>query len=180
MWYYGATGEGGRPSSPAILGLPTRVGLTDRPPRLMASPARPTHEKGSSLWFLFFVCPLSPKHGGWVLYFQSRATLEASVDEDDLPKLLAVLLEYVPDTGPTPFSEVTEQASGPAVEACTEQATGPTQEQVRGGHFAPAALRSKDRSSRAPCSQGPKSVQTRHLAPEVSTLLSPNRGLRTD
>lgn len=59
-----------------------------------------------------------------------RATLEASVDEDDLPKLLAVLPEYVPDTGPTPFSEVIEQASGPAVEACTEQATGPTQEQV--------------------------------------------------
>nr|GMD50288.1 histone-lysine N-methyltransferase SETD1A-like [Ipomoea batatas] len=35
-----------------------------------------------------------------------RAALEASVDEDDLPKLLVVLPKDVPDPGPTPFSKV--------------------------------------------------------------------------
>nr|GLL21930.1 uncharacterized protein LOC109173786 [Ipomoea trifida] len=47
-----------------------------------------------------------------------RAALEASVDEDDLPKLLAVLPEDVPDPRAAPFSKVSEeQASGSAAEA---------------------------------------------------------------
>nr|GMD48629.1 histone-lysine N-methyltransferase SETD1A-like [Ipomoea batatas] len=38
-----------------------------------------------------------------------RAALEASVDEDDLPKLLAVLPEDVPNPGPTPFSKTPDE-----------------------------------------------------------------------
>nr|GMD37663.1 leucine zipper putative tumor suppressor 2-like [Ipomoea batatas] len=35
-----------------------------------------------------------------------RAALEVSIDDDDLPKILAVLPEEVSDPGPTPFSKV--------------------------------------------------------------------------
>nr|GLL44709.1 uncharacterized protein LOC109184184 [Ipomoea trifida] len=68
-----------------------------------------------------------------------RAALKVSVEEDDLPRLLVVLPEDVPDPGPTPFSKVPdEQASGsvagafagPTVEVFTEPSAGPTAEAV--------------------------------------------------
>nr|GLL42198.1 uncharacterized protein LOC109184184 [Ipomoea trifida] len=68
-----------------------------------------------------------------------RAALEVSIDEDDLPKILAVLPEDVPDPRPTPFSKIPdEQASGsaagasagPTAEAAVEPSAGPTVEGV--------------------------------------------------
>nr|GMD28672.1 Small proline-rich protein 3 [Ipomoea batatas] len=61
-----------------------------------------------------------------------RAALEVSIDEDDLLKILAVLLEDVPDPEPTPFSKISdERASGSAAEA----SAGPTAEAA--AHRAP-------------------------------------------
>lgn len=61
-----------------------------------------------------------------------RAALEVSIDEDDLLKILAVLLEDVPDPEPTPFSKISdERASGSAAGA----SAGPTAEAA--AHRAP-------------------------------------------
>nr|GMD50467.1 leucine zipper putative tumor suppressor 2-like [Ipomoea batatas] len=65
-----------------------------------------------------------------------RTALEVAIDDDDLPKILVVIPEEVPDPGPTPFSKVpdgrtlpvpvVQVSAGPsAVVAAT---TGPTSE----------------------------------------------------
>nr|GLL34783.1 uncharacterized protein LOC109173786 [Ipomoea trifida]GLL34784.1 uncharacterized protein LOC109173786 [Ipomoea trifida] len=65
-----------------------------------------------------------------------KTALEVSMEETDLPKVLAVLPEEVPDPGPTPFTSVpegstlpvpiVEVSAGPSAEAATT--TGPPAE----------------------------------------------------
>nr|GMD68282.1 uncharacterized protein LOC109173786 [Ipomoea batatas] len=66
-----------------------------------------------------------------------RAALEVLIDDDDLPKILAVLPEEVPDPGPTPFSKIpdgqalvpaTGASAGPTADAAVESSAGPTAE----------------------------------------------------
>nr|GMD34155.1 histone-lysine N-methyltransferase SETD1A-like [Ipomoea batatas] len=62
-----------------------------------------------------------------------RTALEVSIDDDDLPRILAVLPEEVPDPGPTPFSKVpngrtlpvpvVEVFAGPTAEAAVAPST---------------------------------------------------------
>nr|GLL16707.1 uncharacterized protein LOC109164486 isoform X3 [Ipomoea trifida] len=94
------------------------------------------HRDGSSS-----TSPLNTSVGTWAftggrraMQNDIRAALEASIDEADLPKLLAVLPEDVPDPGPTPFSKILDaQASdsvagasaGPTAEAVAKPSTEP-------------------------------------------------------
>jgi len=55
------------------------------------------------------------------MQIEVQTALEASVDEDDLPKLLGVLPEEVQEPGPAPFSD---EAAGQALEKYSEQKKG--------------------------------------------------------
>nr|GMD50626.1 histone-lysine N-methyltransferase SETD1A-like [Ipomoea batatas] len=76
-----------------------------------------------------------------------RTALEVAIDDDDLPKILAVLPEEVPDPGPTPFSTVpngrtlpvpvVEVSAGPSAEVATT--TGPTAESAAAPSAGPSA-----------------------------------------
>nr|GLL22025.1 uncharacterized protein LOC109184184 [Ipomoea trifida] len=59
-----------------------------------------------------------------------RAALEVSIEDGDLPKVLAVLPEEVPDPGPTPFSPVpiAEASAGPTAEGATKPGVEPSTE----------------------------------------------------
>nr|GLL45984.1 uncharacterized protein LOC109184184 [Ipomoea trifida] len=76
-----------------------------------------------------------------------KTALEVSMEETDLPKVLAVLPEEVPDPGPTPFTSVpegsnlpvpiVEVSAGPSAEAATT--TGPATEVGAEGDGEPRA-----------------------------------------
>nr|GMC63047.1 leucine zipper putative tumor suppressor 2-like [Ipomoea batatas] len=76
-----------------------------------------------------------------------RAALEVAMDDDDLPKVLAVLPEEVPDPGPTPFSRVpdgrtlpvpvVEVSAGPSAEVAAP--VGPTAESAAAPNAGPSA-----------------------------------------
>nr|GMD98111.1 histone-lysine N-methyltransferase SETD1A-like [Ipomoea batatas] len=61
-----------------------------------------------------------------------RTALEVSIDDNDLPKILAILPEEVPDLGPIPDGQASipaaEASAGPMAEAAVESSTGPAAE----------------------------------------------------
>nr|GMD55760.1 leucine zipper putative tumor suppressor 2-like [Ipomoea batatas] len=80
-----------------------------------------------------------------------QAALVVSIDDGDLPKVLAVLPEEVPDPGPTPFSTVPEgqvllvpladASAGPTAEAVAAPNAGPTAEGTTEPGVEPSAER---------------------------------------
>nr|GLL17082.1 uncharacterized protein LOC109184184 [Ipomoea trifida] len=94
------------------------------------------------------------KFGSWAFNNGQRAmqndvrtALEVAMDDDDLPKVLAILPEEVPDPGPTPFSKVPDGrtlpvpvvgvSAGPSTEAAAT--AGPTAESAAAPSAGPTA-----------------------------------------